>query len=504
LQPLLKPPAGEGVREEVRQKADTLQRDRTKNEADFERTAAGITRDEFDRSPGEETDLSRQLNEILKPLITATREATERPRRLEQLRAELATAERKEKEARDAIDRLESLIQHVPAGAAYDDLRQSLQATLADWKRRQQEAQNNVQVIALEQKDLAAQQGSVWETISRGFKIFFLTRGRNMLLAIVTAVVTFFGLRWLHNVFIRFSPLHRGKNRPFAARLTDVIWHTATLVGAVLAGLGVLYITGDWLLLGFALIILIALALAAKSGLPRYYRQARLLLNLGEVREGERVVINGVPWLVKRVNFYTRLDNPAMRGDGLRIPLDQLAAMVSRPHDPHEPWFPCVEGDWVQLFDGTLGKVVVLTPEFVQLVQLGGARKTYPTGGFLAQHPLNLSNGFRLSSVVGLDFRHQSAATSSIPDAMQQAIYESLLKIVSHDELRSLKVEFKQAGESALDYEIIADFSGEVADRYQMLARTLQRLAVDASITNGWTIAFPQIVIHQTGAVARG
>jgi hypothetical protein len=41
--------------------------------------------------------------------------------------------------------------------------------------------------------------------------------------------------------------------------------------------------------------------------LPSFIREVMLLLNIGAVREGERVVYNGIPWLVKTLNLYQYL-----------------------------------------------------------------------------------------------------------------------------------------------------------------------------------------------------
>ena len=124
--------------------------------------------------------------------------------------------------------------------------------------------------------------------------------------------------------------------------------------------------------------------------LPGFYEQAKLLLNLGPVREGERVVFNGVPWEVQTIYFYTELTNPAFEGARIRLPLRDLLTLNSRPTDESSPWFPCRRNDWVRLSDGTRGKVVELTPEWVRLILLGGSRKTYTVSAFLDLHPESL------------------------------------------------------------------------------------------------------------------
>jgi hypothetical protein len=47
-----------------------------------------------------------------------------------------------------------------------------------------------------------------------------------------------------------------------------------------------------------------------------------------------------------------------------------------------------------------------------------------------------------------------------------------------------------------LDFEIIADFSGKVAQYYNVLARAIQSIAVDACNKYGWVIPFTQLTLH--------
>jgi hypothetical protein len=68
----------------------------------------------------------------------------------------------------------------------------------------------------------------------------------------------------------------------------------------------------------------------------------------------------------------------------------------------------------------------------------------------------------------------------------------------------SLKIEFAAASSSSLDYEILADFGGEVASRYRYLGRLLQRLAVDSCNRHGWVIPFTQLTLHQAAAAEAG
>ena len=72
-----------------------------------------------------------------------------------------------------------------------------------------------------------------------------------------------------------------------------------------------------------------------------------------------------------------------------------------------------------------------------------------------------------------------------------------LIAEVGREGIRSLRVEFKEAGASSLDYEVLADFSGGMASRWNVLGRLIPRICVDVCNEQGWVIPFTQITLHQ-------
>lgn len=475
-----------------------VQQRKSRQIRDFATVATGLDSIEFSPPPVDQLEWESELKEAFGPLVRELKDITERPRRMQQTETDLVDARHRVEQAEDALKNATKLLEQIPEGKM-PELKKALETdTIKTWETRIQEEQNRVQTLQLQLEDLRANQPSIWAFTTNAVKGFFLNRGRNLFLAVLGILLTFLILRWLRRTIQRLSPWHQKRERPFAARLIDVIWEALTVFCAIVVGLTTLYAIGDWVLLAIALVLLIGFALAAKHGLPRVYRHARLLLNLGEVRENERIVIDGIPWLVKRLNFYTELTNPAMKGSTLRMPIDRMLDMVSRPHDKDEPWFPCEEENWVVLDDASHVKVLHITPEFVQVVHLGSSQRTIPVIDFLALHPKNISCGFRVSTVLGLDYQHQPHITTEIPLKLKSSIFDGLSAMLDAEALRSIKAEFREAGAHSLDIEIISDFDGSVADKYQVLHRAVQRLAVDACNENGWVIAFHQLVLHRS------
>ena len=62
-----------------------------------------------------------------------------------------------------------------------------------------------------------------------------------------------------------------------------------------MATLFVFNMRNDWLLLGLGVLFLMALGWILIKTLPGMVEQIMMLLNLGSVREGERVIFNGIP-----------------------------------------------------------------------------------------------------------------------------------------------------------------------------------------------------------------
>lgn len=221
-----------------------------------------------------------------------------------------------------------------------------------------------------------------------------------------------------------------------------------------------------------------------------------MMLNFGDVREGERVILHGVPWLVKNINIRTKLENPTL-GMTIKVPIGDLLDKTSRTFDHKEPWFPCRRDDWVILADGTRGCAISVSYEQVELLLRGGACKTYQTADFLQLAPLNLSRNFRIKEVIGIGYGHQAESTGPILQKMEKFLLRQIEREEYHNDLLNLRVEFQAAGDSSLDIVIIADFKGSQAPLYNRLRRAIRRWSVDACTEYGWDIPFPQLTVHK-------
>lgn len=487
-----KSPAG-SQREALQQEAERVVARITTLDDQIQTLAAGANAGTFDQANEETLDFQQEVVRLVRPLLEQLRRASEQPRMEESLRGAIEKTRERLYIAGRASDKVTELL---AKGGFGRDGRRALEEIRDRWENRRKEAASQLEVSQIQLRQMLDQKKPMIESLTGMIRNFFRMRGKNLALAAVVAVIVFLLFRLLHARLRRSSTRFARLQDSFYSRVANLALHVLSALVAIIAAMVVLYYAGDWVLLGLLILVLLGLVLAARSSFPLFIDDIKILLNLGGVREGERVVIDGLPYRIDKLDFLSTLSNPAMPGHVLRLPLRRLREMISRPSVEREPWFPCREDDWVILSDNTVAKIIMITPEIVSVVRIGGLHKTYQTGAFLALHPANLSRGFRVSTTFGIDYSHQAESTDTIPTAMEEHILRRLVETVGRDAVKNVRVLFSQAAPSSLDFDILADFDGEVAERYGVLRRCLQKFAVEAFNANGWTMRLPQIKVH--------
>jgi hypothetical protein len=461
---------------------------------DFEMTATGVEIGLFVAKKKERFDWKDELLSLAEPGIMELKRLTVKARHKSKLNDELANYQELLPVAIKARSRVESLLSQTKDQA----LVAALKDILPEYKGIESQIKNKVDLVQLKLDEIKRQEASVIDSTQDSVKRFFRTRGLYLFLAILACIGVVLLIKGLYHTLIRLVPGYKLEYRPFHIRVLELVYRLMTLVLTVLAVMAVFYFVEDWVLLSLTIIFIMGVVWATKYTLPMYLDKSKLMLNVGAVREGERMMYQGVAWRVKNINFHTLLENPDL-DITLRIPIMELIGKTSRRCDPHESWFPCRKNDWVILSDGTRGGVTHLSHETVELVLRGGAKKTYQTADFLAMTPLNLSVNFRIKVAFGIGYGHQKDATTTIPELLSAFIQEQIEKEGYADDLLNLRVEFAEAGASSLDFVVITDFKGSQAPVYNRLTRSIQRWCVDAASQYNWDIPFPQIAVHLPG-----
>lgn len=436
-------------------------------------------------------DWQAELEDVLRPLLEEVKRMTERPRTIERLRSEREIYQ----ERLETADRALAKIGQTQANTDAEAVQEVLKSLEYDWQSRRADAESRLQLIDTQLERLLAPEED-GRGITEVVRQFFAGRGLNILLAVGTFVLTYALLAGLGGVVGSRLQRREAARARRLAKAGGIIFRAASVVLALFGAMVALWVRGDWLILGLLILFLLGAAITLRSSLPRYVGEIRILLNMGGVREGERVVYNGIPWRIKSLNFFSTLHNPLLRGGTIRVPIEEMEKLQSRQYLKDEPWFPSRENDFVILDGDVFGKVLLQTPEVVEL-QVVGSTKTYPVADYLAQRPRNLStDGFAVPVTVGLDYRHQGEILSTVVDRLRAHLEERLEDQVFRRHLKDMVVDFNEAASSSLDLIVVGVFRGAAAEHYWSIRRFLQRTAVEACNRYGWGIPFDQLTVH--------
>ena len=471
-----------------------LDKQLSENSNDFERMATGIEPALFAEKKPETFSWKDEMASLVEPAIKELKRFTIRARQKTDLKDKIAELEKLSTAASEGVAHLQTML----AESQSKEVAKEVKALQPEWQNIEKRLVNKLELTKRELAQLEAQEVSLVESSSATVASFFRDRGRYLIVAILTFFLVLFGCRLLHRLLVRIAVRVAGKQeaRSFRIRLLYVIFQVLSVVLAVIGLFFVLYLAEDWFLLSMAIVFFLGLGWTIRQGIPRLWQEGRLMLNVGSVRENERIILHGVPWQVVSINVFCKLVNPSLETE-LRVPIEQLIGQVSRPYAPNEPWFPCRKGDWVVVGDSSRARVISLSHEQVELVERGGRRVYYPTEAFLQACPANLSRDFRLRVVFGISYSLQARATSEIPAIVKEYIQKRMEEEGYTKSCHNLNVEFMAANASSLDLLIIADFDGEVADISKRIERAIQKWCVACCTANDWEIPFPQLTVHK-------
>jgi len=483
---------GAAAKRDIQARIDKLDADLQATTDNLEGIAAGADLTSLGAAKEAPFNFQQEVFSLLKPALKEMKDMTSHVRQKSDLKEKIAAYREKLPIAEQAIANISRLLQNVedPALVKY------LQGMLAEWKKQQTFMQSELHSAELQLDKLEASEATLAEASQSYLKTFFQKRGLYLGQALLVIVVILLLSRLSYRMMLRLLPGYRAEHRSFQLRLTDLMHRIITVMLAIIGPMVVFYMVEDWVLFSLGILLLLGIGLTLRQALPRYWQQVQLFLNVGSVREGERIDLDGLPWRVKYINFFSLLENPAA-GISQRVRIDDLVDLKSRPTQKGDPWFPCVQGDWVLLSDGMRGKVLGISQELVQLVARGGAHRTYTTADFLSQSPLNLSRNFRLKETIGISYDLLRESVSSIPDLLRGHVEKRMEEEGYGGKLLNLRVEFERANTSSLDLVVIADFDGELADLYNRLRRCLQRWCVEACNEHQWEIPYTQVTLHQ-------
>jgi len=441
-------------------------------------------------------DWQVEMMQLLEPLLESLQALTERPRRLSELRETIDLNQRRLK----AITEVQARLQTLKLDEYATDAQQLITQSAESWGRQETSVQQRLEAAQSQLDRLEKSDSATQFSLLRSIRNFMLGRGLTLLLAVVAAMLAWISMRFLWWIFSTYLTNKEQRRHSQWYRLLSYSFYLVNILVCVIVVLAVLYAREDLLLMALSLVLLTLAVLGIRQYIPKYTRETKLLLNVGPVREGERVMYNSLPWQVNSINLHTVLWNPLLDGV-VRLPLEAIDSLASRPVKD-DLWFPSSKGDFVLLPSGTFGEVLAQTPELVQLKVLGGMIQTICTADYYAMNVTNLTSGgqYGVAVTFGFDYNLQKISLDKIPETLHAAVMATFVDQDLSDYIDSVLVDLKSASASSIDYLIFVVVKSEKASSYFKIQRLVQQSCVQVANDHDWNIPFPQIMVHQTTA----
>jgi len=445
------------------------------------------------KQPEQTFDWQKDLRAIAAPLLAQLKKITEHPRNVEELETNIAYWSARKNQLSAALNNLNLTLAQISNPKLVAEIKNLLNTA----ESRHASAQQRLTLLTGELSRLRKEGNPIWNSLGQAGRTIAVSMGMHLFAALAAALAVYYAIVLLGAVPLLLLGRRRPRHYIFLDRLINLIKRVFGIILAVFVYMMMLYSLNEWMILGISLVLLAAVLMGLRNALPQYLVEIRTLLNIGSVRQNERLNYAGIPWRISRLDVYTHLHNPLLDGH-LRVSLTDICRLSSRPYHEDEPWFPTREGDIVILEDEMFGKVIRQTPDIVEL-DYGGSVFTYATPRFLERRPRNLSiNGFTVFETFGVDYSHQTAITGEILPAYRQELASALAASPYAQHNTYLDIEFDKANTSSLDFKVIASFTGAAAPDFYRIKRFLQKASLEAANKYGWVIPFQQITVHSS------
>jgi small-conductance mechanosensitive channel len=444
-------------------------------------------------------DWREELVLIVQPLIENIKGLTEKPRKIESLRRIIEEKAAAVEASQAALKSIERLLEK----AENKDVEQKLNEIKLEWLDKKNELERESQLAEFQLNSLEGKNVRWLDIAKRSLTDFVTGRGLTIVLVVLVSLLIWAmmaGLLWL---FKYRSEESADRSVKVHYRLAAYAYRALTALLIAIGIMSVLYLRQDLLLLAIVVLILVGLALAFKNLLPRYIAEGRLLLNMGSVRERERVMYNGIPWRVSSINMYSRLVNPKISGS-LRVPISELHGLISRP-SRNESWFPSSAGDWILNDDQRPLCVVNQGPEMVELRDLDRVNHFMATPDYFNAGFRNLSSGenFRVAVRFGIDYALQRMDVAAACKKFTAGLEKNFSSAPFKDDVQEVRVEFDSAGDSSLNYVLFVILKPNAARHHNRVKRRIQAACVTVCNEEGWGIPFPQLTVHRPDGEVR-
>ncbi|MFN8369906.1 MAG: hypothetical protein U0T83_04675 [Bacteriovoracaceae bacterium] len=435
------------------------------------------------------TDVIAELQDLVTPAIMGLKRISQRPRKIEKLKSQIEGFNEKIELANVGLDNIQKL-RALPNPVIQTTLLTYLTKTedeILKFKEDLELSKNSSERIL--NQEMAGDK-SVVDAITVMTKKFLTDKGVHLLSSFLGFILTLVFMGLLQKRIYNLEVVK--KNIEWIKRPLNALYSIVASLLAISVGIAILYLFNDWVLVTFIVILLMVMLWSFKQVVPSFIGEIKLILNLSTVKENERILWNNLPWLVQSLGLHCVLKNPNLEGGEIKVAAKNLIHLTTRKTIASESWFPTQKGDWI-FYNNQLCTTVLQTPELVILENSAGSRTIINTAEFFNAKITNLSNGFQVAAVFGLDYAIQANATTSTLEAIKFRV----LKIYQQDQfIKKIIVEFHSSGESSLNYYVAIQYSGEKANEYSKLERELQKNLLEIATELKINIPFPNITVN--------
>ena len=445
-----------------------------------------------------ETDFLEDVKQILAPALNSIKKISEKPRQIQELTEKASNIEERYNGAIEAREKINKLFKN----GKDKTLNARLKASISMLDRLIKDLKVELEKIQFKIIKSEKNERSIVSTFSGLIFEFFKTKGKNLFLAFIVFISFFWFFKIGKNklisiIDVRINKSDNKETYEWVLRPVKVIYNTVTTILAFFFAILTLYVLNDWVLVTLIIFVLVALIWSSKQYLPLFLEQSKIVLNLGAIRENERLMYQGLPWRIKSLGYYCKLSNPVLSGGELRVNTRELLSFNSRRSSSSEPWFPTKKGDWIEV-NSIFGEVITQSPEQVIIRELGGEKRYFKSSDFYSLGIRNLNQGFSVEINFGVDYSHQKKLFDEvIPNLKNDFMAEIYNK---HSDLKSsfkeLSVEFISAGASSLDLRFFLKCNGDIASKKKFLSRSANAVFVNLCNKYDYIIPFNQLTVH--------
>lgn len=424
---------------------------------------------------------------ILQPYFAEMQRATERTRQIDLLHEEQKDLSRKIDLAKSGLETLEN-IDHKALNAQSQKLLTKIQD---EWNDRLKSLEHQENIVDLKLLDLTDNRNFL-KKFTDNLWLFIRNEGVALLLAFFLSIGVYYIFSKIIMIFTRYQKRDKTRVLNFKWRLTLLILQAVNIILAVCIFLVILHTSGNIMLFGLAALLLLFIIISLRNTIPNYIHRLRVFLNLGQAREGERVIYNEIPWEISKINLYNvYLTNPLLDNGELRVTIDLLDKIYSRNTKTDELWFPSRKGDFLLLPDKRIVNVLRQTPESVYLDH-NGSTIVMPTAEFYKLKFSNLSRGYNLT----LNFTLEDTPENRLVyQDVQQEISNGILREMAnmHESLPScvkrISLTVRQLITSnTTSYQLIVDMTANSAKYYLQAKGALNSAVILSAREKSWNI----------------